>query len=107
MMHVQAYDACAPAEKQPIRTKLSMNDLASLVSGVLLSSDAQVVGVLVVRGLARGDDLPEVGGLELVGLGESGNCSLQEVTLGSSRTIGLGCLFSDPFLPFPLKLPGF
>lgn len=50
-----------------------------------------MAGVLVVRGLSGGDDLPEVGRLELVGLGEGRDGGLQEVALGRGRTLGLGC----------------
>ena len=64
--------------------------MASLVSG-LVGSDTQVSGVFVVRGLSGGDDLPEVGRLELVGLGEGRDGGLQEVALGRGRTLGLGC----------------
>lgn len=46
--------------------------------------------MLVVRSETRGDNVPEVGGLELVGLGEGGHGSLQEVTLGGSTTLRLG-----------------
>jgi hypothetical protein len=46
--------------------------------------------VLVVRRETGGDDGPKVGGLELVGLGKSSHGSLQEVTLGSGRSLGLG-----------------
>ena len=55
-----------------------------LVRSSLGRSDPEVGRVLVVRGLPWGDDAPKVGGLELVGLGESGNGGLQEVSLGSS-----------------------
>jgi hypothetical protein len=46
--------------------------------------------VLVVRRKTGGDDGPEVGRLELVGLGEGRHGSLQEITLGSGRSLGLG-----------------
>ncbi len=46
--------------------------------------------MLVVRREAGGDDSPEVGRLELVGLRESGDGGLQEVTLGGGGTLGLG-----------------
>lgn len=46
--------------------------------------------MLVVRSKTRSDNIPEIGGLELVGLGESSHGSLQEVTLGSGTTLGLG-----------------
>lgn len=46
--------------------------------------------MLVVRSKTRSDNVPEVGGLELVGLGEGGHGSLQEVTLGGSTTLRLG-----------------
>lgn len=46
--------------------------------------------MLVVRSKTRSDNVPEVGGLELVGLGEGSHGSLQEVTLGGSATLRLG-----------------
>ena len=56
----------------------------------LVSSVANLTGQCAYRE-SRGDDLPEVGGLELVGLGEGSDGGLQEVTLGSSGTLGLSC----------------
>lgn len=66
---------------------------------VLGGGELEVLGVLVVRREAGGDDLPEVGRLELVGLRQGGNGGLQEVTLGSSGTLGLGCstLANQPY----------
>lgn len=46
--------------------------------------------MLVVRSKTRSDNVPEIGGLELVGLGEGSHGSLQEVTLGSGTALGLG-----------------
>jgi hypothetical protein len=62
----------------------------NLVSSSLLGGHLEVDSVLVVRRETGGDDGPKVGGLELVGLGESSHGSLQEVTLGSGRSLGLG-----------------
>jgi hypothetical protein len=61
-----------------------------LVSSSLPGSDLQVGCVLVVRRETGGDDGPKVGRLELVGLGEGRHGCLQEVTLGSGRSLGLG-----------------
>lgn len=66
-----------------------------LVSSGLAGGNGEVVGELVVRSLANGDDVPEVGGLELVGLGEGSNGSLEEVALGGGVTLGLGVAVLD------------
>ena len=66
----------------------------SLVSG-LLASDLQVTRELVVRSLTGLDDLPQVGGKELVGLGDGGQGSLQEVSLGRGGSGGLGVTVLD------------
>lgn len=52
-------------------------------------------GELVVRGLSGGDVPPEIGGEELVGLGDGDEGSLQEVTSGSSASLRLGVAISD------------
>jgi len=46
-------------------------------------------------GESWGDDLPQVRGLELVGLGKRRDGRLQEVTLGSRGTLGLGVAVLD------------
>lgn len=51
--------------------------------------------MLVVGREAGGDDSPEVGRLELVGLREGSDGGLQEVTLGGSGTLRLGCGLSE------------
>ena len=61
-----------------------------LVSSSLPGGDLQVVGVLIVRRKTGGEDGPKIGRLELVGLGEGRHGCLQEVTLGSGRSLGLG-----------------
>jgi hypothetical protein len=61
----------------------------------LLAADLQVTRELVVRGLTGLDDLPQVGAQELVGLGDGGQGSLQEVSLSRSGSGGLGVTVLD------------
>jgi hypothetical protein len=62
-----------------------------LVSSSLPGGHLEMGGVLVVRRKTGGDDGPKIGRLELVSLGKSSHGCLQEVTLGSGRSLGLGC----------------
>jgi hypothetical protein len=50
---------------------------------------------LVVRSLTGLDDLPQVGGKELVGLGDGSQGSLQEVSLGRGGSGRLGVTVLD------------
>ena len=51
--------------------------------------------MLVVREFRHGDLAPEIGGEESVCFGDGSKCSLQEVTHGGGRALGLGVAILD------------
>ncbi len=78
--------AITSAEKlrlMPVKT-LGLQDLIVLL--VLLTSSLKVLGVLLIGGLGEGVDGPQIGGQELVGVGQSIESRTDEVTLGLGVT---------------------